>query len=110
VENHVLRGVGSYGKQLGLILDVLSVLVSRLPQNDLTPQERLVLDRFQHLFRGVKAAVADYQGPQNDDITQGDIDRVADGLRSLARSDAETYRRLVGRLLGAINTEHAEQR
>jgi hypothetical protein len=35
-----LRQVGSYGKQLGGILDVLKVLVSRRSPGDLTPAER----------------------------------------------------------------------
>ena len=49
VENAVLREVGSYGMQLGRILDVIDVLVARLPQDELTPQERGVLYQFHTL-------------------------------------------------------------
>src|SRR5215510_4973900 len=46
VENHVLRKAGSYGKQLGRILDTLDVLVARLPAESLTPGERRAVDAF----------------------------------------------------------------
>ena len=40
IEQKVLDEVGSYGRQLGRIGDVLEVLIDRLPQLDLTPSER----------------------------------------------------------------------
>ncbi len=102
VENRVLSQVGSYGKQLGRVLDVLAVLVARLPSDDLTPQERRVLDEFLDLSRRVKTAIADYRGRRDEGITVGDVDHLIDGLRSLARTDPTAHRALVERLQGAI--------
>ncbi len=103
VENHVLRKAGSYGKQLGTILDVLGVLVARLDEPALTPAEWRIVDRFHDLARRVDAAVADYRGPDPEAITASDVDRVAAGLRSLAHSDPATWRVLADRLRGAID-------
>jgi hypothetical protein len=102
VENHVLGRAGSYGRQLGRILDALDVLVARLTDADLTPAERLALDRFRELSRSVDAAVADYRGPRGDAITASDVDRVAEGLRSLAQSDPALWRTLADRLRPAL--------
>ncbi len=106
VENHVLGRVGSYSHQLGQVLDVLGVLVARLEPDQLTPQERRVLDELTELFRGVKAAVADYRGPRDGAITVGDIDRLVAGPESLSRSDPATHRGLTQRLRGALD-DHA---
>ena len=69
VENQVLREVGSYGKQLGKIIDVLAVLASRLPLDELTPQERRAVDDFRDLSSRVKVAVANARGTQPEGVT-----------------------------------------
>ena len=102
VENAVLREVGSYGMQLGRIIDVLEVLVARLPQDTLTPRERSVVDRFQELTEQVTAAVASVKGPKEKDPTLAEVDRLISGLQSLESSDPAAYRMLVERLRNAI--------
>src|SRR6266705_1005883 len=72
VENAVLREVGSYGMQLGRILDVIDVLVATV------------------------------KGPKEKDTTLSDVDRLISGLQSLERSDPAAYRLLVDRLQNAI--------
>src|SRR5437868_12976853 len=49
VENNVLREVGSYGKQLGEIFDVLIVLLDRLPEDQLTRDQRRIVTDFREL-------------------------------------------------------------
>jgi hypothetical protein len=108
VENNVLREVGSYGMQLGRIIDVLDVLVARLPKDELTSRERYVVDRFQALSEKVTAAVAAVQGPKEEDVTLADVDRLISGLQSLARSDPAAHRLLVDRLQKAIGSNDHE--
>jgi len=62
-EQHVLDNVGSYGYQLGRIIDVLNALVARLPAAELTPQERLDVADFQDMAHRVEAALEEKQGP-----------------------------------------------
>jgi hypothetical protein len=104
-ENNVLQQVGSYGKQLGKIINVLDVLVARLPQDQLTPQERRTLDEFRDLSEKVSAAVAAVKGPREQGITQANIDRMIESLQSMARSDPAAHRYLIDRLKGAIAAE-----
>ncbi len=107
VENRVLSQVGSYGKQLGRIINVLDVLVARVPADGLTPRERRVIDEFQDLSRRVKTAIEEYRGRREEGITFSDIDHLIDGLHSLARSDPAAHRALADRLRRAIAADEA---
>ena len=102
VENNVLQQVGSYGKQLGQIIDVLDVLVARVPQNELTFQERSALAVFRTLSEQVTAAVTEVKGPRKKCVTHADIDQLIDDLQSLARSDPQAYSLLANRLQSAL--------
>lgn len=54
IENKVLQEVGSYGFQLGRILDVLDVLVAHLPPGDqLSSDEQYTLKQFEELYKQV---------------------------------------------------------
>ncbi len=98
VEAHVLSEVGSYGKQLSIILSVLDVLLARLDRSDLMPRERLCLDRFYELRQQVEAAITEYRGPREQDMVRSDFDQFVADLRLLERTDPETYRIYVNRL------------
>jgi hypothetical protein len=98
VENHVLKKAGSYGKQLGRILDVLDVLVARLPAGELTPGERRAVEAFGDLSQRVDAAVEDYRGPRRAAPTLDDVDRLLRGLADLKRSDGASHQVLLDRL------------
>jgi hypothetical protein len=103
VENHVLRKAGSYGKQLGRILDTLDVLVARLPAESLTPAERSAVDAFRDLSRQVDAAVEDYRGPRRAGPTLTDVERLLDGLEDLKRTQPGAHRSLLDRLRRGVD-------
>ncbi len=104
VENHVLKKVGSYGSQLGKIINVLDVLVAHahLPQSEFALKP---LREFRQLSDQVKEAVAAIQGPQQKSITQADVDQLIENLQSLANSNQQEYRRFVDQLKTAIAAE-----
>jgi hypothetical protein len=54
VEAEILENVGSYGRQLGRISDVLEVLVARLPRESLTENERAAVEDFSSQMREIK--------------------------------------------------------
>ena len=103
VENHVLRKAGSYGKQLGRIIDTLDVLVARLPVESLTPGEQRAVDAFRDLSRQVDAAVEDYRGPSRAAPTHADVERLLDGLEDLKRTQPSAYRSLLDRLRRGVD-------
>ncbi|HEU5321516.1 MAG TPA: hypothetical protein VFX28_11975 [Methylomirabilota bacterium] len=98
VENHVLGRAGSYGKQLGRVLDALDVLVARLPAEGLTPRERRAVDALRELSRTVDAALDEYGRPRATEPTLADVDRLLGGLEDLKRSDPAGHRALLDRL------------
>ena len=54
VEAEILENVGSYGRQLGRLSDVVEVLARRLPRDELTDIERIALDDFAAQMREIK--------------------------------------------------------
>jgi hypothetical protein len=61
VEEHVLGRVGSYGLQLGRVLDALDVLIDALGLKDLTKEQQAALVRVQDLAASARTAVSDYR-------------------------------------------------
>ena len=55
VEAEILEEVGSYGRQLGRIGDVLEVLIAKLPRDSLTADERAAGEDFSSQMREIKA-------------------------------------------------------
>jgi hypothetical protein len=54
VEAEILQNVGSYGRQLGRLSDVVEVLVRQLPREHLTDEDRIALDDFAAQMREIK--------------------------------------------------------
>lgn len=93
VENTVLAQVGSYGKQLGQIIDALDVLVDRVPVKELKPEQQCALAEFRKLSRDVKTAVAAFKRPGEKDNMRA-FNALISELPSLARSDPQLVAQL----------------
>ena len=61
VEQHVLGEVGSYGYQLGRILDAVNLLVGQLKLTELSPEQQKVVVRLQDLADQANRAVKEYR-------------------------------------------------
>lgn len=103
VEQHVVDEVGSYGKQLNRVLDVLTVLVARIDEKELklTPQERQFVDQFEELARAADDAVTKFKGKHRRGITLDDINHMIEDLHSLAGKSPTGYRDFLERLYTA---------
>lgn len=64
LEQHVLRKVGSYGRQLGLVIDMIQLIRSQLPMaaSALSESERALVKEFDSLVDDVNDAINDYRG------------------------------------------------
>ncbi len=62
VEQHVLGEVGSYGLQLGRILDAVDLLVGELDLSRLTPEQQRIVVRLEDLAASAKRSVHEYRG------------------------------------------------
>lgn len=54
VESEILDNVGSYGRQLGHIGEVLEVLILRLPRESLSPKELETIEDFSAQMREIR--------------------------------------------------------
>lgn len=105
IENHVLSRAGSYGKQLGTLLDVVEVLAARLP-DDLTPAERKAVGALAQLREDVESAKAEFRGePRRTDLTRADVDQLLDKLEGLQRTAPNAHKSLADRLRQALTTD-----
>ena len=76
VERHVLGEVGSYGHQLGRILDAVDLLVHELDLARLGPEQQRIVVRLEDLAASARRSVAEYRGRAVEPdaaVTQGDL-------------------------------------
>lgn len=64
IEEYVLRRVGSYGKQIGKMMDVIEILLDALPQDrldNLTEEQKGKIRALQVLYHNVEDAKEHYK-------------------------------------------------
>jgi hypothetical protein len=98
IENHVLSRAGSYGKQLGKILDVVDVLVRHLPADALTAGERRTVDEFIELRDDVERAKGEFREDEGGVGSGVNVDRFLSSLDRLRNTDPRAYAAAVRRL------------
>jgi hypothetical protein len=102
VENDVLAQVGSYGKQLGVIIDALSLVISTIAFNRLLPSERQVLDRFETLRDQVNKVVAQHQPLADRTLTTADVTDFLSRLQVLGHDDPAAAQTIGEQLTDAV--------
>jgi hypothetical protein len=106
IENHVLSRVGSYGKQLGTLLDAVEVLAARLPTDELTAAERKAIAALTELRDDVEDAKAEFRGePAPTALSRSDVDRMLDRLDDLRRTDPKAHRALRDQLRRGLEAQ-----
>ena len=98
IENHVLARVGSYGKQIGRMQEVLDLLIERLPEAELSPSRQRTIARYREMREGVEAAVVDAKRARGDADDGVDVGRWLDELGALRVDDPARFRRESDRL------------
>jgi hypothetical protein len=97
VETQVLNTVGSYGSQINRIMDAMSVLISRLDRNELTPGEQVAIYRFRELADLADKVATDFAGkPGHNEATLSEVVRWLDAIKDLKRSDPQAYDHVAG--------------
>ncbi|NRB43011.1 MAG: hypothetical protein HRU20_31850 [Pseudomonadales bacterium] len=68
IENHVLKEVGSYGKQLSTLLQMVDLLRNQLLKDsqNLTATEKETLEKFDQLLSQTQLAVTEFRGELQD--------------------------------------------
>ena len=103
----MLASVGSYGKQLGIIMDALNVVISASTFDDLLPADRRALDRFRSLRNDVDGVVVRHRPAGHHELTGAEVADFLERLRALEREDPATARSVYGQLAKVV-TAHGE--
>lgn len=101
VEVHVLSKVGSYGSQIGTLVDVVDILQRNLIQRDparpdLTEADQKALKEFDRIRDTAKQAVDEFRGR----VTAADIVEAAKTLKKRDPAGAEKLRTELDKALG----------
>jgi hypothetical protein len=99
-ELEIVENVASYGKQLGRIIDALSVVLQHESFSDLEPDEELAKRRFLEMADEISAVKGNFTAPSAESV-----DRLLVGMSRIRQQDPESYRMLRARLLEGLKSE-----
>ena len=102
-ELEIVENVASYGKQLGRIVDALSMVLRHESFSDLEPDEELAKQRFLEMADEIAAA-------RGKDITPSteSVDRFLAGMSRMRKQDPQAYLTLRQRMLDELTPEAQE--
>lgn len=102
VESHVLQQVGSYGKQLGVLLDAVGVLCEQLPKGAaLSPEQHRAVQKLQTLRKRAKQA----SETANSRMEPEPVDEFIRQLRRIRKLNPARYQQVAYRLERALGGE-----
>lgn len=102
IERKIVEDVASYGRQLGWIMEVLDLVVSRSKFNNLTEEERASLHQFSDLIKRIEEIKQDSKPPA---LTFGNLDRIINDIHAMKTKDEKTYEEMVSRIKDAFFSE-----
>jgi hypothetical protein len=103
-EFEIVENVASYGKQLGRIVEALSVVLRHGSFSRLEPDEELAKRRFLEMADEISALKGDFSAPSAENV-----DRLLVGMNRIWQQDPESYRTLRQRLLKGLKAEPDEE-
>ena len=103
-ELEILENAASYGKQLGRIVEALSVVLRHESFSSLGPDEELAKRRFLEMAEEISAIKGNSSAPSAENV-----DRLLVGMNRIRQQDPESYRILRRRLLEGLKAEADEE-
>jgi hypothetical protein len=104
-ELEIVENVASYGKQLGRIVEALSMVLRHGTFSSLEPDEELAKRRFLEMADEISAIKGDFSAPSAENV-----DQLLVGMNRIRQQDPESYRMLRQRLLEGLKAEPAEEK
>ncbi len=101
-EKEIIEDVASYGRQLGWVIEVLDLVVSRMKLNNLTEEERGSLRQFSELIKRIREVK---EGSKPSGLTLGNVDRMIGEVRALKKRDEKAYSEIVARIKDSLLSE-----
>jgi hypothetical protein len=82
-------------------MDAMSVLISHLDRDDLTPQERFSIAKFNELALLADKVATEFQGkPSHEDVTLAEVAHWLDGIDDLKKTHPAAYARIATLIMG----------
>src|SRR5215208_4128282 len=103
-ERKIVEEVASYGKQLGRIVDALSVVLRHEHFTDLHPDQERAMKRFLEMADRISALKGDITAP-----SEASVDRFLVRMSRIRQQDPQAYRMLRQRLLEGLKPELGEE-
>jgi hypothetical protein len=103
-ERKIVEDVASYGKQLGRIVDALSVVLRHERFTELHPDDDLAMKRFLEMADQISALKDDVTAP-----SEASVDRFLVRMRRIQQQDPRAYRTLRKKLLEGLEPEMGEE-
>src|SRR5215212_4621824 len=103
-ELEIVENVASYGKQLGRIVEALSVVLRHESFSSLGPDEELAKRRFLEMAEEISAIKGDFSAPSAESV-----DRLLVGMNRIREQDPESYQMLRQRLFEGLKVEPEEE-
>jgi hypothetical protein len=96
VDTHVVNRAGSYGKQLGIIIDMIALLKSEIikKDNNMTGEQKKLVNTFDELASTVKSAAQEY----NDGLIKKDLDQIVCRLENVKEKSPKVYQKCIEQL------------
>jgi hypothetical protein len=104
MERDIVENVASYGRQLGRLNDVVTVLLKHIPLQDLEPVEHKALTEFQALANQIAAAKAGRQG-----LDESAVDGLIEWISFLKMHDPKAFEGISERLESVLSPTIAPQ-
>src|SRR5215212_9630712 len=104
-ELEIVENVASYGKQLGRIVEALSVVLRHESFSSLGPDEELAKQRFLEMADEIAAVKGKNTAP-----TAESVDQFLVGMSRIRKRDPQSYRMLRKRMLDGLRAEPEEEK
>lgn len=102
VENAVLSEVGSYGHQLGILIDAVQVLAAKLDRTALLPGDQQALATLDQLASQVDAVVSAQRPAASAELTSANAADFVARLALLAKTNPAEAKRIAAEVQAAV--------
>lgn len=92
-EAQIVQEVASYGRQLGRIIEVMNVLLAKMPEEGLAPAQKEAIAEFREMSARIQAVKEGYGQP-----TSRNVDKMAEALEYWKENDPDFYKKAKERL------------
>lgn len=101
IEQAIIENVAGYGKQLGKINDLLSIMTNHLPSKQLSSEDKQVIDEFTKMQEHIEAVKESRQSP---DSTLLALESILGDVKTLKTTEPALYQQAIASIKELVET------